>query len=49
MDYKIKEEVLQAVLNYLATKPYSEVFQLVTALQSSEKIEKKVEPKKEKK
>ncbi len=42
--YKIKEEVLQAVLNYLAKQPYAETFQLIAGLQQVEKVE---EPKKE--
>lgn len=30
---QIEEKLAVEVLNYLATKPYSEVFQLVSALQ----------------
>ena len=39
MEYKIKEDVLKAILSYLAAKPFSEVANLIGALQSSEKIE----------
>lgn len=34
MRFTISIEVLQAVIAYLATKPYQEVFQLINALQS---------------
>lgn len=44
MEYKIKEEVLQATLNYLAQRQYSEVANLITALSQLPKI---VEEKKE--
>lgn len=37
--YKIEEKILQATLNYLATRPYSEVVNLISALQISEKLE----------
>ena len=43
LEYKIKAELAQAVLNYLATRPYAEVFQLISQLQSLEKIEVKVD------
>jgi hypothetical protein len=43
MQYKINEQLVNAVLNYLATRPYVEVFQLVEALKKVEKIEEKVE------
>jgi hypothetical protein len=47
MEYKIKIELAQAVLNYLAGRPYGEVFELVQKLQKLEKIieEKKDETK----
>lgn len=41
MEYKISEKLAETLLQYLATKPYAEVFQLVEALQKLEKIEKK--------
>ncbi len=43
--YKVKEEVIQAILGYLAKKPYQETFQLIAALQQIEKVEEeKKEP-----
>lgn len=30
----LSPELAQAILNYLATKPYGEVFQLISAMQS---------------
>lgn len=35
--YEVSEELLNAVLNYMGTKPYSEVFQLVKAIQEQAK------------
>ncbi len=40
-EYKITEEVLNATLNYLAQRPFVEVFKLVEALQKSEELPKK--------
>lgn len=37
--YKISEEQLKVLLNYLASRPYAEVFQGVQMLQSLEKIQ----------
>ena len=37
-DYIIAEEVLQKTLNYLATKKYSEVFALITEIQTNIKL-----------
>lgn len=39
MDYKITQEQLQTIANYLASKPYSEVFQLIGLISNLEKIE----------
>ena len=41
--YEVSEQVLIATLNYLATRPYQEVAELITVLRQS----KKIEPKKE--
>jgi len=47
MEYKINGEVLKATLNYLSSRPYAEVFNLVRAIQSSEEIkEEKISKKK---
>ncbi len=40
---KISNETLQAVLNYLAQKPFGEVFKIIQALQSLEEIKPPVE------
>ena len=37
-EFKVSEELATAVLNYLAGRPYVEVFQLVNALQKLEEI-----------
>lgn len=39
MDYKINEIDLQKVINYLASKPYGEVFEIIQKLIKLEKIE----------
>lgn len=41
--FKISEELAQNVLNYLATKPFKEVFQIIGEFQKLEKIEEKKE------
>lgn len=46
--FKIDEQTATAVLNYLAGRPYAEVFQLINALQRLEKIEKPAEDTKKK-
>jgi hypothetical protein len=37
--YEITQELLQALVNYLAGKPYAETFQLIAALQQLPKVE----------
>jgi len=32
MKYEIEESIVQSLLNYLASRPYSEVYQGITAL-----------------
>lgn len=39
--YKIPEQTLQAIANYLAKRPYVEVFNLIKTIQNLEKIEDK--------
>ncbi len=34
MTYEIEDQLAQAVLNYLATRPYQDVFQLIAQLQA---------------
>jgi hypothetical protein len=43
MNYKLSRELLQAMLNYLATQPYSDVFQLINELQRLQVVEEKSE------
>lgn len=43
--FKIKKEVLQATLNYLATRPFADVFQLIQELQKVEEIKEVTESK----
>ena len=35
--FLVEEDVLQAVMQYMATKPYQETFQLIPALQQATK------------
>jgi len=37
-NYTVPEDVLTKVLNYLASRPYVEVFELVRAIQGSSKV-----------
>ena len=37
--FKINEELANAILNYLASKPYAEVFKIVEQLTKLEKLE----------
>jgi hypothetical protein len=37
--YQVQGEILQQVVDYLATKPYAEVHQLINALQHSTPVE----------
>jgi len=39
MDYKINEKQVNALLQYLAAKPYAEVYSAVEMLQTLDKIE----------
>lgn len=39
MRHTIKTEILQSVLNYLASKPYNEVQALVSAIQTDAKVD----------
>ncbi len=43
-EFKISEDLLQATINYLGTKPYQEVVVLLEALRTLIPIEKEVEP-----
>lgn len=37
--YKISEQLANIILQYLASRPYAEVWQMIQALQSVEKVE----------
>lgn len=43
MKYEIDEQTVKALLQYLASRPYSEVFQGIQTLQSLKPINKKEE------
>lgn len=44
--FTIDEKLANAILNYLASRPYVEVFQLVEALKGLKKVEEEKEEKK---
>lgn len=37
--FTIDEKLANAILNYLATRPYAEVFQLINAISQLKKVE----------
>lgn len=39
MDYKVKHELLQQLLNYLVTKPYAEVFKMIEDIRAIEPLQ----------
>ena len=39
MNYKLPEEVLNSLIQYLSQKPYAEVHQGISALQKLEKLD----------
>lgn len=45
MNFIISQELAQELLNYLATKPFQEVFQLINKLQQLKKAEEPEKPK----
>ena len=45
MNFLISQELAQELLNYLATKPFQEVFQLIQKLQTLKKAEESEKPK----
>jgi hypothetical protein len=38
MKYQVEEQVINATIQYLATKPYAETFQLIQTLQQSQPV-----------
>ena len=42
--YKISLDNLNKIIQYLATRPYAEVFQLIALVQSLEQIKEEVKP-----
>lgn len=42
MKYEISEELLNALLQYLSSRPYAEVYKAVAELQQLQKIDKKL-------
>lgn len=47
--FNIDEKLAQAILQYLATRPYAEVFQLIGGIQQLKRVEVAKEVKEEKK
>lgn len=45
--YKLPDNLLQALADYLSRRPYAEVFQLINALSRLEKVEEVKEEKKQ--
>jgi hypothetical protein len=43
MEYKIKQTLIQAILNYLKQQPYEQVYGFINALMSCKPIEEKEE------
>ena len=43
MEFKIKDKELEVLLNYLAKKPYTEVFNLINLLSNLPKIQESQE------
>lgn len=43
--FQIDEKLANAILNYLATRPYAEVYQLINAIGQLKKVEEKEEKK----
>lgn len=44
MEFKISQELAQAILNYLAEKPYKETFMLIAELQKLTPVNNGSEP-----
>jgi len=42
-EYKVKEQLIQATLNYLKKQPYEDVYSLISMLMDSKPIEEKEE------
>ena len=43
MDFKIDDKKLNIILSYLASKPYAEVYQIVSMLSTLDRFDEKVE------
>jgi len=46
MEFKISQELLQAIANYLSSKPYNEVVWLLSKIQEEVNVQPKEEEKK---